>query len=602
MPKSALRLSLGAFVRDFKQHWRGLVKFAIVFQLLTAFLLKPIAYRAGNLLLNRAGIPSLRLDALGRAAGEPLFWLAALLAMMTVTFLLVFEFSTYVYLSSSETPELPFWTKLRYVFDRVDYMLMPHRLPLLLLLMPLLLVISSIYSSTVINDYHIPRFVMDTIRKTPWMVAVYTCLVLLIIYAALRTCFTLQGFILGKLSWRNAFRQSLHLTRTFARTVFFTLLVILLLTAILMGLLQLLGVGIVYVIMRLYRQGEVLTGMDLTLLFGIRRLLRHLSMVMLTAVTVSALTQLYRLLGGKFVKNRRTPVPLNRHLRQALSGLTAIGLLLALAYQLWSIMYITIPVGDWWNLSGSVEIVAHRGASQHAPENTIVAIEEAIAQQADRVEIDVQLSRDGEVVLFHDRTLRRIAGRSERIADLTLEEISKIDAGSWFAPQFREARIPTLAEALKTGRDRIKFNIELKPDGNEEALAQAVVKVLAEENAFHSSELSSLDLSALEAAKASNPLVRIGIILPLITGHLTPDDPVDFYSVEFSQVSISKIEDAHAMGRPVHVWTVNTVQGFDRMRELQVDGVITDYPAEARARLTGSPFELGFFSFLTEIR
>lgn len=117
----------------------------------------------------------------------------------------------------------------------------------------------------------------------------------------------------------------------------------------------------------------------------------------------------------------------------------------------------TVPHGSWWNLTGHVEIVAHRGSSRFAPENTLAAVRKAVEQRADRVEVDVQLTKDGHVVLFHDSTLQRIANRPERIKELDLAEIQEIDAGSWFDAKYNNEKIPTLSETLDTFFTVCKF-------------------------------------------------------------------------------------------------------------------------------------------------
>jgi glycerophosphoryl diester phosphodiesterase len=121
-------------------------------------------------------------------------------------------------------------------------------------------------------------------------------------------------------------------------------------------------------------------------------------------------------------------------------------------------------------------ILAHRGASRIAPENTLVAFCLALEQGADGLELDVQLSRDGVPVVFHDSELSRTTDGRGRISEKTLAELRTLDAGKWFDPRFAGERIPTLEEVFEAFGDRALYNIELKAFGvQDDGLVQAVV-------------------------------------------------------------------------------------------------------------------------------
>ncbi|MGB7202125.1 MAG: glycerophosphodiester phosphodiesterase family protein [Pyrinomonadaceae bacterium] len=127
-------------------------------------------------------------------------------------------------------------------------------------------------------------------------------------------------------------------------------------------------------------------------------------------------------------------------------------------------------------------IIAHRGGSAHAPENTLEAFRAAVDAGADGIEFDVQLARDGVPVIIHDTDLKRTAGVDKRVADLTSRQLAKMDVGSWFSAQFRAETVPTLEQTLHLLRD---FNgliyIELKCElNNFKPLVAAVCDVIRE--------------------------------------------------------------------------------------------------------------------------
>src|SRR4051812_564859 len=125
----------------------------------------------------------------------------------------------------------------------------------------------------------------------------------------------------------------------------------------------------------------------------------------------------------------------------------------------------------------SIEIIGHRGASYDAPENTVASFKLGWEQQADADELDIYLSKDGQVVVMHDASTKRTAGLDRKIVDQTLEELKTLDAGSWKGPQWKGEKIPTLAEALATMPEGKRFFIEIKT-GPE--ILPALEKVLKE--------------------------------------------------------------------------------------------------------------------------
>ncbi len=124
--------------------------------------------------------------------------------------------------------------------------------------------------------------------------------------------------------------------------------------------------------------------------------------------------------------------------------------------------------------------IAHRGASAYYPENTMESFQGAIAMGADMIELDVQLTRDGEVVVFHDEKLTRCTNGKGRIADYTLVELKKLDAGSWFDKEYQGAKIPTLEEALSLCRDKIAVNIEIKTEAVDENIRDGIEEKMPE--------------------------------------------------------------------------------------------------------------------------
>ncbi|MHC4989633.1 MAG: glycerophosphodiester phosphodiesterase [Planctomycetota bacterium] len=226
----------------------------------------------------------------------------------------------------------------------------------------------------------------------------------------------------------------------------------------------------------------------------------------------------------------------------------------------------------------TVAITAHRGSSMRAPENTLAAIEAAIVDGADYVEIDVQETRDGVIVLLHDTDLQRVAGINRNIWDLNAAELGDIDVGSWFDPSFASERIPTLEQVIASVRGRIKLNIELKYNGRDVDLAGRVVRLVQREQFQSHSIIMSLNADGLRQVRALDPTIPIGMTVGASLGDLSRLD-VDFLSVGARQTNHDLLAAARRAGQEVHVWTVNSPEQALRFIALRADNIITDDPA-----------------------
>ena len=223
---------------------------------------------------------------------------------------------------------------------------------------------------------------------------------------------------------------------------------------------------------------------------------------------------------------------------------------------------------------------AHRGGMARAPENTIAALRRAVAAGVDVVEVDVQLTADGHVVVLHDHELSRTTNGVGRTDEVALEGIRRLDAGSWFSPRFRGERVPTLDEVLEWAKGKVYLQIELKVyDNRTELLCQRVLDRLRIQCMKDQVMLISYDHHALRLCKEAEPDILTGAICQarLI-------DPVgvvrsvaaDALCVDFQHLRRSEVELLHQAGIAVHslapsaeavwrlaLWGVDIVQSDD---------------------------------------
>ncbi len=235
-----------------------------------------------------------------------------------------------------------------------------------------------------------------------------------------------------------------------------------------------------------------------------------------------------------------------------------------------------------FGLFSNPQITAHRGFSYAAPENTLYAFEKAIEADADYIELDVQQTSDGQLVVFHDSKLARTTNGTGELKDYTYDELQKLSSGEWFHrgdTDYSDAKIPLLSEVLELAENDILLNIEIKKTGNPEDTARKTVDLLREYDMIDSCYITSFSYSALKAAKQSEPKIKTALIANLSAGAVyTQLKYIDALSLNYMFVTQSVISSAHRSGKRVFVWTVNNRADMERMLVMGADNIITDRP------------------------
>jgi glycerophosphoryl diester phosphodiesterase len=226
-------------------------------------------------------------------------------------------------------------------------------------------------------------------------------------------------------------------------------------------------------------------------------------------------------------------------------------------------------------------LIAHRGASGHAPENTLAAFRKAVALGVHFIETDLQLTRDTRLVAIHDDTVNRTTNGQAAVHDLSLEDLRKLDAGSWFGSEFAGERIPTLEEILDFAkRHDVVFYLELKPGGSWGG-EHALVGALRNSGEIARTVVISFDAAILEAVRKIEPTLMTGL---LYEGQLS--DPLD-KAVEIGARQVAVRGDlvtpwllAQAKRRDLQViaWTVNQGAHMRLLMAAGIDGIMSDYP------------------------
>ncbi|RUR40694.1 glycerophosphodiester phosphodiesterase family protein [Vreelandella populi] len=266
----------------------------------------------------------------------------------------------------------------------------------------------------------------------------------------------------------------------------------------------------------------------------------------------------------------------------------------------------------WWILNSfelrdNVQVIAHRGSSMVAPENTLSAVEQALLDKADYVELDVRLTADNQVMIYHDRTLARLTGDNREFDDLTREELAQYDIGSWFGDAFQGEPIAGLDEVLTRVRGHAGLMIDMKASpGAEQTLADAVIDQLHKEtdiryacwaastdaivahgqcgfpNALMDMRVATMSPALVSYIKTHAPELRVTLLAQLILPGTLDRRGFDALGLRHNRISEEEIRLAALYGYEVHAWTVNDRARMSTLIDLGVDAIITDYPDRLR--------------------
>ena len=243
----------------------------------------------------------------------------------------------------------------------------------------------------------------------------------------------------------------------------------------------------------------------------------------------------------------------------------------------------------------SIMVIAHRAGAYWAPENTLTALNTAIADGADMAEIDVQQTRDRELIVMHDSNFKRTAGVDKNVWETDYDEVAKFDAGSYYSMYFEGEKIPKLEEMLEAAKNKIGLMIELKSTGHETDLERSTVDLIEKYGMEKQCVIASMNMDILRKVKEYNKSIETVYITTLL---LTDDyniKYIDGYSIETTFLSSEMVSRAHFTDKKVYTWTANSEETIKKIILCGADGVITDSPAMVYSFIESKDSTLDFW-------
>lgn len=575
-------------MRRLTAHWKPLILFEILWKLVTLLVIAPACAGLIQLAIHLAKLKYLTTSNLLQFLRSP--WTILLLAVLLLLAALytLFEIAAVCTCFRQSRFQKVRTTLGRMVRSGLQSVLHffrgggPFLVLHLLVLIPLMQFSAT---SGIFTAMGIPDFLAYYMTKKEFLLPIYVVAIILCCLLSVRWVFSSVLFTQNQCSYRSARATSVQLVRgRFWQTFFSVLVWNCCYFAALLVFLCMITVVVLMVIRA--------TGSDDLIMSQAMRILKLLIQIVLWSFSFFAtpicMAHLTALLEKRCVQMPEVvlpePVPLSRSakpFRRSTAVLTAccftvaaLGLNLSYVYSVF-----TGKANFRLALFQNPTVMAHRGLSADAPENTLYAFSDAISVGADFIELDVQQTRDGVLVVMHDSNLKRTTGVNKDIWDVDYADIQNLDAGSWFDPAYANARIPTLEETLQFVDKRAKLNIEIKPTKHgSDTLEQDVAELITRYQYTDACYVTSFSYGSLKKVKEANPEIRTGYLMSVAYGQFYSLKYADAFSLNKVFVTSQVVNAAHQQGKQIFAWTVNSMSEVRSLCNLHVDSIITDDP------------------------
>ncbi|MBC2011829.1 glycerophosphoryl diester phosphodiesterase membrane domain-containing protein [Listeria marthii] len=542
------------------------LKVTLLLTILQAFVIGPFIYYFFFFILRVIGVPGITDANLGEVFSSPvavvMLLVLALLILLFVYYELGFFIMMAIYQLRGENYTV--FKIIQRLNVKAKYFLSYQAIYFLLYFFLLLPIAGLSLPITITENLYLPHFITDELMKTTMGTWLYVIAIALIFYISARLVFALPYFIEDKsLKISGAIRKSWKYPQ---KQLFFMLLKwVLIIIAI--GFLVSIIATIIMLPLLLVEKitpgiAVLLAGVTLTILQVIGFFVAGIFQGIIAQLLVKNAFDL----DGQSASVSRSQFPHKKRFVIA-------GIIVFLIFSSFNIYAVNATLYE-----PNTKIIAHRGDTMNAVENTVEAIESAAKAGADYSEIDIQETKDHQFVVFHDMTLRRLAGSSKRVADMTLKELqqTKVTSGDY------SSHIVSFDEIIQTAKkNKIDLLVEVKLHGGESSdMVERLVALLKKEKVTDKYLVQSLNQPVMEKIEQADPTLKTGIILALNIGNL-PKTSADFIVLEDFSINKRLLTQAKQNNKMVFVWTVNKEKLMQMYLRKNVDGIITNYPKKA---------------------
>lgn len=592
-------------------NWKNLIIFETIYRLFGLAIIFPLANQLLYLSVKLTGYEYLINSDLDEYLSSPYTIILGLFMFIIIGIYITYEVVvlSILFHSSIYKQKIGLYTLLIASFSKLKKVLNKYHIFIILSSMIFLFIVEGLHLVGVASTINLPTIIYDELISTQWFYLRLVLIVIILLYLFVETLFFEIQCTIELTSLKNNFTHSKDVLKKNRKKILFEFISLNLILNIIFYFIYFLIIALVAIILYIFKNDSLVYPLILTLLYSIYLVIGFIATIILIPVNFALIniwyyehkktTDFQTQIELKSIMNKR---PFSNKIINRISTIFSLILIVI-------IVFIFTSVSDnpsHLELFNTPSVISHRGGGNYAPENTISGILMGIDLGSDAVEIDVRFTSDGIPILIHDSTLGRTTDDSlnRRVDSLSLESIKLLDAGSWFSDEFIDEKIPTLQEALEVIGNNIEIFIELKASYiNSDEIIINIIEEAAMESQV---KIISFDASLLEEIKNQNDEIETVLLLNSFVGdinNLINKEYVDHYGFNYSIVNDNKqyIRLLQQSGKGVYVWTVNDMAIIEDMINLNVDGVITDYPLLTRELVYSDSLKSEFTQLLEKI-
>ena len=563
---------------------KTLIKFEIIYKALLSIILIPFAISGFSLAMKLTGYTYLTLENIVSFLVNPITLIMLILIIIYLTIVTIFDITAIIVLFdiSSKKEKIGMLDLIKLSINKCKKVFNLKNISIAFLILFLMPFLNIGISSNVITSIKLPEFIMDYINSNYTLSIIYILVYLLLLSIMSKWLYSLNYMILEDKSFKEARKSSKELIKKSRLVDLLKIFLVQIITSVIYTLFIILGILIIMLISKILGNLKVIESVSITIVW----LLIVVCLIIFAFITnsISLAT-----ISAMFYKHKTDKKEKIKHIaynkiikdkkhNTILKYIITIVVLLSVVSG--SLFTYQIIIGET-NLNikyiRKMEITAHRGASVKYPENTMAAFRGAKKLGADWIELDIQQTKDRQIVVSHDTNLSRVTGVNKDIIDTNYSEIEKLDAGSFFSKKFKNEKIPLLKEVLQYAKDNnIRLNIEIKPTGKEIDFEKQVVDLIKEYEFEDRCVITSQIYSALENVKKADKEIKTVYVMSIAIGNIIDAKYADAFSVEASNVNEVLVNTVHNSGKELYAWTINTEESINNMIDMNVDNIITD--------------------------
>ena len=579
--------SLKRIIKMLTYNLKTLIKFELIFKIMTALIFMPLFIGAFKLTMKVTGFPYLTIENIFDFAKNPITIALLLVIVIAMTIYTMFEIIGIIIIfdESNRGDKIRLLDVAKASVSKCLKFLRPKNILICFFVLFMIPFLNFGISTNVISSLEIPEFILDFIYGNIGYTIIYAAIWIILLIFLVRWIFALHYMVLEDVSFRQGRKRSIALGKKRHIKDLLSWVIVQIVSEGIYVLAIIFGTFSIFFLNGIMINHLIWESIIITIIALFVGITLLLCVMLSSPISFAAISNSFY--KNKELKNEeRVPfdvkntkagkkgVKTYRAIKTFITITIVLGVLGGgfLAYA-----YVSGEANLNFEATRVMEITAHRGASIKYPENTMTAFKGAKELGADWIELDVQQTKDGKIIVAHDTNFKRVCGVNKNVWEVNYDEIKTYDAGSFFSKEFAGEKIPILEEVIQFAKENnMRLNIELKPTGREENFEQNVLNIIEWNDFEGRCVITSQNYNVIENVENINPEIKTIYVMSIGIGDILKLDKADGYSLEATNITKKLVKKLHNNGKEVYAWTVNTEENINKMIDLNVDNIITD--------------------------